>query len=200
MFRSAPPLRLRCSTSSATWSPPTRSTVTVAIGNNPSGGTLSGTTTVTAVGGIATFSNLSINKVGTGYTLAAADASFGGATSGTFNITPAGADHLVFGVQPTTTVAGVAINPAITVQVFDQFNNLVTFDTSNVSVAIGTNRGGGTLSGTKTESVNAGVATFGNLSINMAGAGYTLNAADSSLASRVELHEFQHHAGRRPVS
>ena len=41
----------------------------MAIGTNPGGGTLSGTTTVAAVAGVATFSNLSINKAGTGYTL-----------------------------------------------------------------------------------------------------------------------------------
>src|SRR5438132_5483606 len=43
----------------------------MAIGTNPSGGTLSGTTSVSAVAGVATFSNLSINNVGTGYTLQA---------------------------------------------------------------------------------------------------------------------------------
>src|SRR5204862_2602276 len=43
--------------------------ITVAIGTNPSGGTLSGTTSVNAVSGVATFSTLSINNAGTGYTL-----------------------------------------------------------------------------------------------------------------------------------
>ena len=47
-------------------------TVTVAIGNNPPGnGILSGTLTVGAVNGLATFSNLSINEAGVGYTLTA---------------------------------------------------------------------------------------------------------------------------------
>src|SRR5439155_18724727 len=47
--------------------------VTVAIGTNPSSGTLSGTATVAAVAGVATFSGLSIDKTGTGYTLTATD-------------------------------------------------------------------------------------------------------------------------------
>jgi len=38
----------------------------------PGGGTLSGTTTLSAVSGVATFSNLSIDKSGAGYTLTAA--------------------------------------------------------------------------------------------------------------------------------
>jgi len=47
------------------------SSVTMAIGTNPSSGTLSGTLTVAAVAGTATFSTLNIDKVGTGYTLSA---------------------------------------------------------------------------------------------------------------------------------
>ncbi len=157
------------------------SNVTVAIGTNPGGGTLSGTATVAAVGGVATFSTLSINKAGTGYTLTASDGALTGATSGAFNITPAAANHLAFGVQPASTVAGVAISPAVTVQVLDQFNNLVTTDTSNVTVAIGTNPGGGALSGTATVAAVGGVATFSTLSINKAGTGYTLTASDGAL-------------------
>src|SRR5213075_2803849 len=154
--------------------------VTLAIGTNPGVGTLSGTTTVAASGGIATFSNLSINKTGTGYTLAATSSpSLTGATSSTFNITPAAADHLAFLQQPTNAVAGVAISPAITVRVEDAFNNLVTSDTRNVTLAIGTNAGGGTLSGTATVAASGGIASFSTLSIDKTGTGYTLAATSS---------------------
>jgi hypothetical protein len=63
------------------------SNVTLDIGNNPSGGTLSGTKTVAASGGVASFGGLSIDKVGTGYTLTAMDGSLTSATSSGFNIT-----------------------------------------------------------------------------------------------------------------
>src|SRR5262249_36954636 len=44
--------------------------VAMAIGTNPAGGILSGTTPkVTTAGGVATFADLSIDKAGTGYTL-----------------------------------------------------------------------------------------------------------------------------------
>jgi hypothetical protein len=59
--------------------------ITLAIGSGP--GTLSGTTAQNAVGGVATFNDLSINKVANGYTLAASPT--GGvlsATSNPFNI------------------------------------------------------------------------------------------------------------------
>ncbi len=55
--------------------------VTLALGTNPSSGTLTGTATVAAVNGVATFSDLSIDKLGTGYTLAASSGSLTGATS-----------------------------------------------------------------------------------------------------------------------
>ena len=44
-------------------------TVTVALGNNPGGATLGGTLTAAVVDGIATFSDLTLNQPGTGYTL-----------------------------------------------------------------------------------------------------------------------------------
>jgi hypothetical protein len=49
------------------------------------------------------------------------------------------------------------------VRIVDQFGNL-TASTAAVTVAIGTNPGGGTLSGTATQSAVAGVATFSGLS------------------------------------
>src|SRR5439155_1604000 len=155
--------------------------ITVAIGTNPGSGTLSGTTTVTASGGVATFSNLSINKTGTGYTLSATSSGLTSATSGAFNITAGTATQLVFGQQPTNTVAGVSISPAVTVLVEDANGNLVTTSTASITVATGTNPGGATLSGTLTQSASGGIATFGNLSINKSGTGYTLTAASTGL-------------------
>jgi len=46
-------------------------TVTIAIQNNPEGATLSGTLSVAAVAGVATFSDLSLDKAGDDYTLVA---------------------------------------------------------------------------------------------------------------------------------
>src|SRR5437868_1850166 len=49
--------------------------VTIVIGSNPAAGTLSGTTTLNAVGGVATFSNLKIDNYGLGYGLVASSPS-----------------------------------------------------------------------------------------------------------------------------
>ena len=151
--------------------------VTVGIAANPGGGTLSGTIAVAAVGGLAKFSDLSIDKAGTGYTLSFASAGLLGVTSLEFNITSAAATRLVFTVQPTNTAAGATITPAVRVTALDAFGNLATAFAGNVTVAIGTNAGGGALRGTVTGAAVAGVATFSDLSITPPGAGYTLTAA-----------------------
>ena len=60
--------------------------VTVAIGSNPGSGSLSGTTTVDASGGVASFPNLSIDQPGIGYTLTATSPGITPATSFDFTI------------------------------------------------------------------------------------------------------------------
>jgi MYXO-CTERM domain-containing protein len=156
--------------------------VTVAIGNNVGGGTLSGTSTAAMSSGVATFSNLSINKVGTGYTLTASTAELTGATSSGFNITPAAANRLAFLRQPSTTQAGSALTPAVQVAITDTHGNLTT-STSNVTLALSASPAGATLSGTTTVAAVSGVATFSNLSLNKVGTGNRLTATSGSFTS-----------------
>ena len=158
--------------------------ISVAIGTNPAGGTLSGTTTVGAVAGVATFANLHIDKAGTGYTLSALlGPTSPGATSTPFTINPGPATKIGFTVQPSNTAPGAAITPAVQVSALDAFGNTATSFTGSVSMFIGTNPGGGTLSGTTAATAVAGVATFANLHIDKAGTGYTLDAAAGSLGT-----------------
>ena len=102
-------------------------------------------------------------------------------TSGQIAVSAAAADHLAYAQAPSNTTAGVAISPAVTVRILDAFNNIATTNTSNVTLAIGTNPAGGTLSGTTTVAAVAGVATFSTPSINKTGTGYTLTATDGVL-------------------
>src|SRR5439155_1243839 len=156
--------------------------VTVAFGSNPGGGTLAGTTTVAAVSGVASFASLSIAKVGTGYTLTAAAAGLPAATSAAFNVTPGTAAKLVFTVQPSNTAAGAAITPAVQVTAQDAQGNTASGFTGTVTVALGTNPRGGTLAGTTTVTAAGGVATFGTLSVDKVGTGYTLTATAPGLS------------------
>src|SRR2546427_13222021 len=148
--------------------------VTVALGANPGSGTLSGTTTVAAVTGVATFPGLDINKVGTGYTLTANSGSLSGTTSTPFNITAGAATQLSFSVQPSNTVAGAAITPAVQVTALDGQGNTATGFAGNVTVALGANPGSGNLWGANAVAPVAGEAPFPGLSINKEGTGYTL--------------------------
>ena len=69
----------------AAFSSLSNASVSLAIDNNPASGTLSGTTPVTAVDAVATFSSMSIDNAGIGYTLEAT-ASTLSATSSSFDV------------------------------------------------------------------------------------------------------------------
>ena len=87
---------------------------------------------------------------------------------------------LAFVQGPSNTVAGAAMTPAVKVAVEDANGNIETSDNADqVSLAIGTNPAGGTLSGGSAVTVASGVATFSGLSINTAGTGYTLTASST---------------------
>ncbi len=156
--------------------------VSVAIGANPGGSTLGGTTTVTAVNGVATFSNLSLNRPGTGYTFLFSSSTLSSVASAAFNITAGNAARLVFGPMTSTADAGIAMG-SVVVTAQDAVGNTVTSFTGDVSVAIGSNPGTSTLSGTLTRTAVAGVATFIDLSLNKKGASYTLTANAPGLTS-----------------
>ena len=157
--------------------------VTLAIANNPASGILTGTATVPAVAGIAAFTDLSIDKAGTGYTLSASATGPSGATSAGFDVTAAAASHLVFTVEPSSTTAGANLAPALQVTAKDGSGNVVTGFTGNVTLTItaGTGTGDATLSGTTTKAAVAGVATFSDLSIDRSGTGYTLSSTGAGL-------------------
>ena len=77
------------------------------------------------------------------------------------------ATNVNLNVEPASAVAGVAIAPAISVEIRDTWMNRCTGDnTSSVVISIDTNPGSGTLSGVVTKTVTSGVVTFGDLSIN----------------------------------
>src|SRR5437016_4051858 len=151
--------------------------VTLTISVNASGGALHGTIPVAAAAGIASFADLSVDKAGTGYTLTASSGQLTRATSNAFNIEappPPPATHLGFRQQPTSTEAGAAITPAVTVAALDAAGNTVTGFTGNVTLAIGTNPSGGTMTGRGPVAAVSGVATFASLKIDKDGMGYTL--------------------------
>jgi hypothetical protein len=175
--------------------------VTVAIGHDggsPGPAHLTGDRVVAAVNGVATFANLRIDQIGTGYTLTAAASTLAGDTSDAFDITatpptgPGAATKLLFVAQPTNTVAGATISPPVRVAAVDDQNNIVTTFNGSIRIAIGHNGGllKGTLSGTLLQPVVNGVATFSDLSIDQAGTDYYTLTADNPQLGVIESARF----------
>jgi hypothetical protein len=148
--------------------------VTIAIGANPGGASLSGTLTLAAVAGVATFNSLALSALGSGYTLTASATGLAVGTSNIFNVAGGVPTQLAIVQQPSNTSGGAAITPAVTVQIRDALNNLVPTATTTITVAIANNPSAGVLGGTLSVAAVSGVATFSNLSIDKSGIGYTL--------------------------
>ncbi len=89
--------------------------------------------------------------------------------------TPVAAAALKFDSQPANTVYGSTIN-VVTVRVVDGSNATVTTDNST---QITLTASSGTLTGTTTQTVSSGVATFSDLKLSPVGTGYTLTASSS---------------------
>lgn len=152
--------------------------VTLAFGTNPVGSaaTLLGNVTVNAVNGVATFTDVHLNKAAQGYTLVASSPGLAPATSEAFQVVPGVAIEIEFVVQPSSAAAGAALAPAIQVAVHDQYDNTVTTATGGVTIALAPNAANATLSGTTTAAFSSGVATFANLSIDKTSPGLQLRA------------------------
>jgi hypothetical protein len=117
-----------------------------------------------------------------GTTLAAVPTDYDGATrvppydigAYEFGAVSSTATHVVVTVQPST-VAVNAVMASWTVEAWDASNVRDTAYNGAVSIAIGTNPGGGTLTGTVSGSFTAGVGTWCcNNTITQPGVGYTI--------------------------
>jgi hypothetical protein len=145
----------------------------------------------TVAAGVATFTGCKIDKVSpvspsNPYVIVASASNLSSAESTTVAVIAGAAAKLGFTAQPTTATSSqaFAIQPVVAVQ--DLGGNTVTSGTNSnatVTLAIGTNPAGGTLTCTSglTRTAVAGVATFFGCQINNAGGGYTLTAAATGL-------------------
>ncbi|HEY1685795.1 MAG TPA: choice-of-anchor Q domain-containing protein [Tepidisphaeraceae bacterium] len=152
------------------------SNITIGISTGPNGGAISGTKTVAAQSGVATFTGLSLNKVGT-YTLEFTDGSLPDAEVSGISVSAGSPSTVVILQQPTTTTAGQTIG-AIEVELTDQFGNLIS-GSDSFTAGIANGPTGATLSGTKSENTSNGIATFSDLSLTKAGQ-YSLVFTDSN--------------------
>jgi hypothetical protein len=150
--------------------------VTLSLATSPEGATIDGTTTVTAVNGVATFSDVDLQTAGV-YRISADAAGLVGATTYYFRVIPAAPAALTFTQDASNLTAGAAIT-AMKVQVVDAFGNLCVYGNRVVTLAKKT--GPGAVTGwLKAATVN-GVATFGAVRAVTAG-DYVLTASLDTL-------------------
>ena len=170
--------------------------IILSIDNNPPGsGVLNGTTTVGALYGAASFTGLTIDQAGNGYTLEATDDQAQAATvlqspaapavTAPFDVVPGPATQLVYaatGEPVSTATAGqdFAASPhQVVVDAEDQFGSIATSYNGPVALALANNATGAFV-GTLTVDAVHGVATFNDLAIDTTGT-YQLQATSASL-------------------
>ena len=131
-----------------------------------SGGALVGTSTVNAVGGLASFTNLGLSGTnGSDYTVTFSSGSLT-TTSQRITAQTGAATQLVRTTSASpVAAAGAVLNPATVVEIRDSGNNVVTSSNAQVTASISGGLGA-TLSGTTTVAAVNGVATFTDLAVS----------------------------------
>lgn len=146
----------------------------------PVGADLTGTTTVQTVNGVATFSGLSMETAGAAHTLMASATGANAALSSIFAVSPAAPTSLGFTIVADTVTAGQALGTAVSV--FDEFGNVATQATLDITLSLVTDPYGGIdLLGTTTVTTSEGVATFSEVTIERAASGYEVGASTTEL-------------------
>jgi streptogramin lyase len=88
-------------------------TVSVAFANNPTGATLGGTLSMTASQGVVTFSNLTINKTGSGYMLQVSSSGLTSAVTSSINVTKIGKTPVPLVSSGTTAAPDTLLGPLV---------------------------------------------------------------------------------------
>jgi hypothetical protein len=158
--------------------------VTIGIGTNPSGGTLSGTLVRNAVAGVATFPGLSINKAGSNYTLtASAGAPITGATSTAFNVVAGTAASIATSAgTPQSVAINLPFATPLQVSVTDGLGNGVSGVLVTFAINPAANGASGAFTGTNTATTNAqGLATANAFTANGTSGTYSVVASAAGI-------------------
>ena len=130
---------------------------------------------------MAQFSGLTLNTVGTGYTIAATNGTFTSLPSNPINVTPSTATTLAVSIPPPTTMTSGS-QFGLAISVLDAYGNLATGYTGVVTIALANNPGDATLGGPVTATPVGGIANFhAFITTETAASGYTLQATSDGL-------------------
>ncbi len=154
--------------------------VVIGLASNPTGGVLGGVTSAQLTNGVASFSGLTLDQAGIGYTIQAASGGLAPSNTPAFLVTAASASQLAVAIQPPAAVdAGAPFNVAVAVE--DQYGNTVVGYAGNLAIAPTNSGTEGALGGSLTAPVISGVASFDGLSLPNAGSPFTLQVTGSGL-------------------
>jgi hypothetical protein len=189
VFATQPVIQVRANGATDTTDNSTVVTASIVAGTGTFGAMIVGTATATAVAGVATFTSLGVDLAGGGYQLSFSAPGLAAVNSTAFDMIAPVVRSLALATQPSGGAPAVVFGtqPAVNVRrnaVLDATDNTTVV---TASIVAGTGAAGAVLGGTTTATAVAGVATFTNLAINLAGADYKLrftapgvNPADST--------------------
>ena len=104
------------------------------------------------------------------------------ANTSTFNVVAGNLSQLVVTTQPPNVIT-IGQSFGLTITAEDAYNNVISGFSGSVTLALVSNPGNSTLSGTTTITAVNGVAVFTSLTLNQLGSGYTLDAVSGSFTS-----------------
>jgi hypothetical protein len=159
----------------------TTSTVNVVASIASGTGTLSGTTTIAASSGIATFTDLVVTGTAGTFTLTFTPTSLTSTTSNSLTITAGPASKVAITRASVGTQRRIAFTTQPQITIRDASNNTVTSSTAVVTATI-TSGAGGSFVGTTTATASSGLATFTGLGVDgTIGTAYTITYTVSGL-------------------
>lgn len=143
------------------------STALVSLSISTGTGALSGTSSLSAVSGVASFLGLSIDLIGTGKQLTASSVGLASAISDPFDITQGPPTRLCFQSEPSDAIAGIAFPTQPIIKVADEGCNAVVTASDNITLTL--TSGTGALLGVSSAGATAGVVAFSGLSMEISG-------------------------------
>ncbi len=152
--------------------------VTLVLNANPGASTLGGTLANTVSAGVATFSDITLDKTGTGYTLNATGV--GTTTSSTFNVVPGAPATLAFLQSPLTLTEANTTMQYVAVGAYDASGNLATNASGNITLTPSSNVLASASNPTLTKALSNGYAVWDDLDYDTASVSFDLTATLSS--------------------
>jgi hypothetical protein len=155
--------------------------VTASLSGGTAGAVLGGMRTANAVSGIALFPGLSIDRVGSGYTIPFAASGLSGVNSSAIAVGVGPAAALRYLVQPGATAQGQPLTNIPQLEIVDAGGNRVPTATNRVTVSISGSTRGATLAGATGVNAVNGIARFDAVGVTLNEAGLRLAAASTGL-------------------